>query len=106
MPKIGMSSAGREDEVVIIDIQIDRFYFFGIDINGLHLRKDHFHVPAFAQDCTHGGGSLGGWECGCGHLLGKRLEDMLFWAAAHVEVSILTCRLFGCLEPPKPRTDN
>jgi hypothetical protein len=59
MPKVGVSGAGREDEVVIIDSQIDRLYFFGIDINGLHLRKDHFHVPAFAQDCTHRGSNIG-----------------------------------------------
>ena len=60
MPKVGMSGAGGDDQIVVIDFQIDRLDLFRRDIHGLHFRKDHFHVPAFAQDCAHWGRNVGG----------------------------------------------
>ena len=59
MPKVGMSGAGGDDQIVVIDFQIDRLDLFRLDIHGLHFGKDHFHVPAFAQDCAHWSSDVG-----------------------------------------------
>jgi hypothetical protein len=69
MPKVGMPSAGGEDEIVVIKYQIVRFYFSGFDIHGFYLGEDDFDVFAFAQDCAHRGGNVGRRERRCRHLV-------------------------------------
>ena len=59
MFKVGMSGAGGEDQIIVVDFQIDCFHLFGLDVYGLHFRKDHFYVPAFAQDCADRCGNVG-----------------------------------------------
>ena len=59
MSKIGMSGASRENQIIVIDLQIDGFDFFRVDVNGFHLCKDHLDVPAFAQDCAYRRSNVG-----------------------------------------------
>ena len=59
MSKVGMPGTGGEDQIVVVDFQIDRFHFFGIDIHGLHFGKDYLYVLAFAQHATHWRSNVG-----------------------------------------------
>jgi len=64
-----MPRAGGEDQIVIIKYPIFGFYLSGFDIHELHLSKNDFDVFAFAQDCAHRGGNVGGRQRRCGHLI-------------------------------------
>ena len=69
MPKVGMPCAGGEDEIVIIQYSVIRFYFFRIDIHGFRLGENDFDVFAFTQNCAHRGGNVGGRERRCRDLI-------------------------------------
>ena len=60
MSKVGVSCASGENQIVVSDLQIDGFHFFGLDVHGFHFRKDDLYVAAFAQDGADWGGNIGG----------------------------------------------
>ena len=57
--KIGMPRAGRENEIIVIEIAIDHLHFPGVHVDGFHFGEDYLHVFAFAQNRAHRGGDVG-----------------------------------------------
>ena len=106
MSKVGVSGAGGDDQIVVVDLQIDCLHFFRRDVHGLNFGKDYFHVLAFAQHGANRRSNVGRRECGCRHLIEQRLKEMVICAVDHSDAHIFARQSFCSLEPAKPRADN
>ena len=63
-------------------------------------------MPVFAQNCAHGRSNVGRGESGCRDLIEQGLKEMVICAVDHCDAHIFTTKLFGCLEPAKPRAND
>ncbi len=80
VPKVGMRSAGSNDEIVITQLEAVKLDGAALKIEALHLAQQHLHVFMLAQDLANGRGNLRRRNPGRRHLIEQRLEGVMIAA--------------------------
>ena len=106
MAEIGMPGSGRENEKIVIDLDIGCFNFPGIDIDRLHFGQDHFHIFTFAQDAPDGRRDVGRRKRGRRDLVEEGLKKMIIRPVDDRDTNIFAGQSLGCLKSPETAADD
>src|SRR6266487_5659160 len=106
MSEIGMARAGRDNQIIVIEVPINHPHFLRVHVDRLHFGEDHSHVFAFAQNCAYGSGDVGrGKRRGC-DLIKQRLKQMVICPVDHRDAGRFTGEFLGRLESAESSADN
>ncbi len=77
MAEIGVPGAGRDDQVVVVDLAAIGHHRLLLGVDAGHLGELNAAIPVAAQNAADRRGDVGGRKAGRRHLVEERLEEMI-----------------------------
>src|SRR5206468_9689382 len=104
MSEIGVSSARREDKVVVLQLAIQKDHLSRADINGDGLGQKNPCIFLSAKDGAYRVGNIAGRQPGRGDLIQQRLEQMIIATIDDGDTDIAVLQGSRRPQAPEPRS--